>query len=155
MAPNSCVDAPAVKALVHRVVRRILGATHPDLEDVVQDSLLGLLLALPTFRGEAPLRVLAARIAERRAIDAVRSAMRMRRRLASWNDGADSGVTTGDPFDARVRCREILTRLSGIQGRTLLMRGVGGYSVAEIARSTGVSVETVRSRLRLARRSSR
>src|SRR5580704_2208495 len=36
-----------------RVVRAVLGGGHPDLDDAIQQSLIGLVQALPAFRGIA------------------------------------------------------------------------------------------------------
>src|SRR5271167_4898968 len=35
-----------------RVVRAVLGGAHPDVDDAVQQSLIGLVQALPAFRGD-------------------------------------------------------------------------------------------------------
>jgi len=56
-------DARAIEAWVRatapsatRVVRQILGATHPDVADVTQEALFAALEALPGFRAQAGLR---------------------------------------------------------------------------------------------------
>src|SRR5882724_4369710 len=56
-----------------RVVRRVLGAGHPELEDVTQEAAFALVDALPRFRGEATVLHFACRTA-------VLTAMNVRRR---------------------------------------------------------------------------
>src|SRR6186713_1127881 len=50
---------------VRRIVRGILGSAHADLEDTVQESLLGFIKALPSFRFESNVLHYAVRIAFR------------------------------------------------------------------------------------------
>jgi RNA polymerase sigma factor (sigma-70 family) len=47
--------------------------------------------------------------------------------------------------------RDLLADLPAEQGETLAMRIVLGYSLEEVAKTTGVPVNTVRSRVRLAK----
>src|SRR5262245_51437105 len=56
-----------------RVVRRVLGPGHPDLEDVAQEAAYGVIDALPRFRGEGSVLHFACRTA-------VHTAMNVRRR---------------------------------------------------------------------------
>src|SRR4051812_12963800 len=46
-----------------RVVRGVLGSAHSDVEDVLQESMVALHLALPGFRGECSTLHFACRIA--------------------------------------------------------------------------------------------
>lgn len=50
---------------VLRVVRAVLGASHADTEDIVQEALLGFLRALGDFRGESSVVYFASCIAFR------------------------------------------------------------------------------------------
>src|SRR5688500_16620129 len=60
-----------------RVVRRVLGPAHPDLEDVTYEAVYAVIEALPRFRGEGTVRHFACRVA-------VLTAMNVQRReLAS------------------------------------------------------------------------
>jgi len=76
-------DSGAIRTLVltigpHllRVVRKVLGAQHPDVDDVVQDCAFGVLDALPKRRGESTVLHFACRVA-------ALSAMKVRRRDAT------------------------------------------------------------------------
>jgi DNA-directed RNA polymerase specialized sigma24 family protein len=59
-----------------RVVRRVLGASHPDVEDTAYEAAYGVVEALGRFRGEGTIRHLACRVA-------VLTAMNVRRREAA------------------------------------------------------------------------
>jgi len=63
-------DAAAMRALlaalapvVMRAARRLLGRGHPDVDDVAQQTLVGVVERLPGFRGESSLAHFAERIA--------------------------------------------------------------------------------------------
>src|ERR1041385_1320592 len=45
-----------------RVVRSVLGAGHPDVEDALQESMLALCSALPSFRGDCQTSHFACRV---------------------------------------------------------------------------------------------
>src|SRR5262249_14119027 len=42
----------AVSPRLVRVVRTVLGGAHPDVDDAVQQALIGFVQALPAFRGD-------------------------------------------------------------------------------------------------------
>lgn len=145
-----------------RVVRTILGVRAGEAEDIFQESLLALIGALPSFRSECGLRHFACRIA-------ARTAVRARRRSRSSYERQLAAATQEEPlrepppsprsqFDAEQRkkmLRRLLEELPEAQAETLALRVVLGYSLADVAAATGVPVNTVRSRLRLAKESLR
>src|SRR5262249_58166224 len=51
------------------VIRRVLGARHPDVEDALQEATVAVVRALPGFRGDCSTRTFARRIAACAAID--------------------------------------------------------------------------------------
>ena len=146
-----------------RVVRRVLGARHPDVDDVAQESAFALIEALPRHRGECSVLHFACRVA-------VLTAMNVRRR-----DGAKKRMSIRDdamPIEffpssspapdaeliaqARVDAvRELLDTLPPEQAEVLAMHCVLGYTVREIANASRAPLETVRSRLRLAKQALR
>jgi RNA polymerase sigma factor (sigma-70 family) len=161
-------DAVALRGLlaalapeVARVARAVVGSSAADLDDVVQECLLGLLHALPAFRGECGLRRFANRIA-------VRTALRARRRglaRVAQNEAFSAEVRGSELHHAKSRapdehwlaeqrrvllCR-LLAELPEAQAETLALRVVLGLSLEETAQATAVPVNTVRSRMRLAR----
>jgi RNA polymerase sigma-70 factor (ECF subfamily) len=136
-------------------LRMILGPRHPDLEDVLQESLLGLLLGLATFRGESSVLHFARRVATKRAIDVCRRQRSAARKLEYVRQlHMPEPPTPRETVVAgrrRRHLRELLEELPGAQAEVLAMRVVLGHSLDEIAEATRVPVNTVRSRLRLAK----
>jgi RNA polymerase sigma-70 factor (ECF subfamily) len=159
-------DAAALRGLlkalspdIARVARCVLGASAPELDDVVQESLLGLLRALPSFRGDSSLRRFANRIAVRTAIATRR---RARKRVAhterlSAEPHAWLSHEDGDPEGGYLSARReallasLLDELPEAQAEALALRVVLGFSLEETAAATSAPENTVRSRLRLAR----
>lgn len=140
-----------------RIVRAVLGASHPDVDDAVQLALIGFVQALPAYRGDSdPLgygRVIAVRAA-------ITTRKRARTRHAREDDDAEmdavpaSAPSPGDHVSAdrrRELLRDLLAELPAEQAEALAMRVVLGCSLAEVAASTGAPVNTIRSRVRLAK----
>jgi RNA polymerase sigma-70 factor (ECF subfamily) len=139
-----------------RAARSLLGATHADLDDVVQHSLIGLVQALPQFRGECSLGHFASRIVTRTALAARRrDGVRGERRDDEVDPDAFAVAPgQGDAVDAerrRALVRGLLETLPEEQAETLALRVVLGFSLEEVAEATGVPLNTVRSRVRLAK----
>jgi RNA polymerase sigma-70 factor (ECF subfamily) len=148
----------ALAPSIRRWVRAVLGATHPDLDDAVQHALIGLMRAMPAYRGDSEPTAYARVIALRAAI-AVRKRAHVLR--ARHEDDVDlerleepGEVANADDAAARERknvLRELLDELPEAQAETLALRVVFGCSLEEVARQTGVPLNTVRSRVRLAK----
>ena len=146
---------------VVRVVRAVLGGSHPDVDDVAQQALIGFIQALPAFRGDCDPARYATTIAVRTAIGARR---RGRVESSRRDAGTDTDTLTctnagpGEEIAARRRkevLRELLAELPPEQAEALAMRVVLGWSLEEIASQSGAPLNTVRSRLRLAKESLR
>jgi RNA polymerase sigma-70 factor (ECF subfamily) len=141
------------------VLRRMLGPTNPDLADHLQESLLGLLRALPAFRGESSVSHFARRIAMKRGIDAQRRARVLASVVESKaNEPSPEAALPSDRLLAerlRTVLGALLQELPEAQAEALTMRVVLGHSVAEIAHETRVPLNTVRSRLLLAKKALR
>lgn len=160
-------DTQAMRALlreiaprIERVVRAVLGRANEDADDVVQQAMLGFVQALPSFRGECEPVHFASRVAARTAIACAR---RRRTLSARHEDGVeldalprDAGATP-EPLATAQRTRRmellrhVLAQIPPEQAETLSLRVVLGWSLAEIAEAMGVPLNTVRSRLRLAK----
>ncbi len=151
---------------VHRVVRTVLGpsvaygARGAHAEDVTQDALLAVVHALGSFRAECGVVHYACRIAARVAMTArrARAAELPVEPLDPEEDASDRGaldvpVAGDDPEAPRRRAllRALLDELPEAQAETLVLRIMLGYSLQEVAEATGVPLNTVRSRLRLAK----
>jgi RNA polymerase sigma-70 factor (ECF subfamily) len=140
-----------------RSAQQLLGSTHLDLDDVVQQSLIGLVQALPSFRGECTVHHFALRIVARTAVAARRRGhLRMDRRddevdVDSLERPAGPAVDGVDAERRRELVRGLLSTLPEEQAETLALRIVLGFSLEEVAEATGVPMNTVRSRVRLAK----
>jgi RNA polymerase sigma-70 factor (ECF subfamily) len=145
-----------VSPLVLRVVTGVLGGTHADLDDVVQQSLIAILRALPAFRGDCHPVGYASRIAFRTALRARRRTrldVNRRQLLARLSSEEHAATPSQEASEERRRklLRELLEDLPEEQAETLALRVVLGWSLDEIARATSAPVNTVRSRVRLAK----
>ncbi len=149
----------SVTPSILRVVRRVIGGSHPDVEDVAQECAVEFVSALGRFRGEASIRHFAARVALRTAMNA-----RRRQRAAKRNHGlaneleADEAAGNGAAPDALVAsrvgvqlARELCDALPPAQAEALALHCVLGYTMSEVASICGAPLETVRSRLRTAK----
>jgi RNA polymerase sigma factor (sigma-70 family) len=157
-------DLPATQDLltqltptVARVVSGMMGSRNADFDDVVQQSLIALLRALPSFRGECHPAGFACRIAFRVALR-IRKRRHMEHarleRLAELSATAASNSRPAQlehPARRQRLLRELLDRLPEEQAEARVMRVILGFSLEEVARATGARVNTVRSRVRLAK----
>src|SRR5258708_4747465 len=140
---------------VRRVVRVVLGPGHADADDVTQLSLIALTQAVHAFRGDCEPGHYASRIAVRTAVNARRRARVLRARHDDLADVSGSELST-PPDDAlgerRKRLvRELLGLIPSEQAEALALRVVLGWSLEEIAVACAAPVNTIRSRLRLAK----
>jgi RNA polymerase sigma factor (sigma-70 family) len=146
-----------------RAVRRVLARASHEVEDVVQEAMEAFVAALPSFRGECTVLHFAWRVA-------VLTALANRRRLdlrAQWSAGvgdpAALEAADGDPSPAEATLlRErrqalglLLDELPAAQAEVLILHAALGFTIEEIAVTVGRPIETVRSRLRLAKQALR
>lgn len=142
---------------VLKVSRAVLGPDHADVEDAVQESLVALVRALPSFRGECGVLHYACRIAIRTAMAARRSGQTARARVEAIGRAEPGGPSAVSPHDEalasrrRAILRALLADLPEAQAESLALRIVLGCSMQEVADATGAPLNTVRSRLRLAK----
>lgn len=152
----------SVTPRITRVVHAVLGRAHADADDVVQQALIGFAHALPGFRGDCEPVHFASRIAVRAAVAAARRTWLARGR----RDDAVELDTLAAPGDApaevtaeRVRLkevlRELLSRIPPEQAEAIALRFMLGWSLEEVARVTEAPANTVRSRVRLAKKALR
>lgn len=144
-----------VAPYMRKVIAVILRSHGADADDVLQEAMLGFLRALPAFRGECLLTSYASRIAARAAM-----AARRRGRARSHDEFDESAhriVSSRSPeaiTDSEERQTlmfELLDALPPEQAETLGLRVVLGLSLQEVADLTHVPLNTVRSRVRLAK----
>jgi RNA polymerase sigma-70 factor, ECF subfamily len=147
-----------------RTVRSVLGRNSSDVEDVAQEAALVVVRALPGFRGESSVVRFAKQTAVLVAMNARRrhAASKRGAGLAAWTSDVDAlDAATEDPERRLARAqlaesvRELLLTLPAPQAEALALHCMAGCSLAEIAAASGAPVETVKSRLRLARQALR
>jgi RNA polymerase sigma-70 factor (ECF subfamily) len=140
---------------VRRCCKAIMGASHADLEDAIQDSLLGFVRALPNYRFECHIVHYALRIA-------FRTAHGRRKRMLSWRDrfklsdelerevDHDAGPSER-AIDAQrsEALRRAIAKLPQEQAEALTLRIALEYSMAEVAAIAGVPLNTIKTRMRL------
>lgn len=158
-------DAAAVDTLLAglaspllHAVRALMGPRNADVEDLVQEVLIAVIDALPSFRGECTLLHFAIRIAARRT-----TAVRRRSRSVTgwlelfWRNEHPLATEPVSPREAtisdrrRTLMRTLLGELPEAQAEAMVLRLALGYSIEEIAAISTAPINTVRSRLRLAK----
>jgi RNA polymerase sigma factor (sigma-70 family) len=145
-----------------RVVRRVLGPQHPDLEDVAYEAAYAVVDGLPRFRGEGTVLHFACRVAVLTAMNVRRRDAAQKRALLRDHRDLD-GVELDQPSPeehAQIAAlapivRELLGTLPEALAEALALHVVLGYTVVEIADAASLPIETVRSRLRLAKQALR
>jgi RNA polymerase sigma-70 factor (ECF subfamily) len=146
-----------------RAVRRVLGAEHRDVDDVVQESALAVIDALPRRRGDSSVLRFVSRIAVLTAIGHRRKHAALKRsqtrdahadveELVHPAPGPEAHVSAQALVEA---LRQLLDRLPLEQAEVLTLHCVLGYTLPEIAETMHAPLETVRSRLRLAKQALR
>ncbi|HEY3253889.1 MAG TPA: sigma-70 family RNA polymerase sigma factor, partial [Polyangiaceae bacterium] len=143
-----------------RTVRSLLGRANPDAEDVAQEAALVVLAALPGFRGESSVQRFATRTAVLVAMNARRKQAASKRGAAQTTVATDLDQLVAQPDGPEQRLvqaqaaeavRSLLLTLPAAQAEALALHCVGGCTLAEIAAATNAPLQTVKSRLRLAR----
>ncbi len=159
-------DAKALRTLLVRVgppmlqvIRRVLGARHPDVEDTLQEATLAFVRALPDFRGDCTTQHFSCRIATLTALSTYRrrSTRQDAQQQLSAAPGVDCDEVPGHDEGAQIvalrrrqAVRQLLNDLPDAQAEALVLHCLVGLTVTELASSMGVPRETARSRLRLA-----
>lgn len=158
-------DAGALRSLLSevmphllRVSRRVLGPEHPFVEDVAHDAAYTVVSQLSQYRGEGTLLSFARRIAVHTALNMRRHDRAQKRasmRAPIDTDTLEASGPDPEAFLANTKMlpavREILDELPEQLAEALVMNLLLGHTVVEIAEIAGAPVETVRSRLRLAK----
>ncbi|HXX68307.1 MAG TPA: sigma-70 family RNA polymerase sigma factor [Polyangiaceae bacterium] len=141
---------------VRGAVRMVLGSSPHEIDDVTQDAMIGLLRALPRFRGECTIAQFAGRVA-------ILTAMAARRRKRNQNrwviaDDAEtlraaspesSPLARVEASRRREAFRRLLDELPESIAEAMALYFMLGHTVQEIAAQAQVPVGTVWSRIRI------
>jgi len=155
-------EQAAEATLVRRVIglvrarARLLTRCDADADDATQTALVEILRSAKSYRGEGALTGWCERIAIRTTLRLQRS---QARRVAAIDDAVNPdhiSPTAPEPELAETipggEVESYLLELSDERHQALVLRHVLGLSVDEIAEQTGVSPNTVKDRLRMARK---
>lgn len=141
--------------LVWRTLRRV-GVPASAVDDVAQEVFLSIHRALPTWEGRASLRTWIYRIARNAGLNHGR-AVRRRPDGAPTAASDDAPHASPDP-ESTAASREALEELSAIlshihesKREVLVLMELEGFSAPEVAELLSIPLNTVYSRLRLAR----
>jgi RNA polymerase sigma factor (sigma-70 family) len=156
----TCELVKAVGPAMLRAVRKVMEHRTGEVEDVVQEAVEGLLVALGSFRGHCTVLHFACRVAVLSALAARRRAS-FRAQIVVDAPDAEPVSAAPSPMDAltasrrRERIGQLLDDLPPAQAEVLVLHCALGFTVEEVAASVGRPIETVRSRVRLAKRALR
>jgi RNA polymerase sigma factor (sigma-70 family) len=145
-----------------RVVRRVLGVAHPEVEDTAYEAAYAVVEGLGEFRGESTFRYFASRVAVMTAMNVRRKESAVKRSAerdysdpdAFYEDGPNPEEMTASASLTPV-VRNLVGTLPAPLSEALTLHVILGYTVGEIAAASGAPLETVRSRLRLAKQALR
>jgi RNA polymerase sigma-70 factor (ECF subfamily) len=146
-----------VRPIVDRTLRRLLGATDPEYEDIAQRALFQLVDTIDNFRGDCPLDAWVSLVSARVTFRAIRR-RRVERRLfagVAIEDAPNSTRSHGPTVLARQAIERIKRELEGMdptRAWTFLLHDVYGYDLKEVSQITGVSLSAAQSRLVRGRR---
>lgn len=141
-------------AKVYRCVSRILGASDPDVEDVVQQTFLAAIDGADRFDGRSSVSTWIVGIATRRALDQTRERWR-RGRWQRVTEMVGLGRPAARPdasHAARDQASAALAALDPNQRAVFVLHEVEGYTLAEIREMTGTGISTLHARLQAARK---
>jgi RNA polymerase sigma-70 factor (ECF subfamily) len=144
----------AQRTNVHRVLFRILGSNR-DLEDLLQDSFIEILRALPAFRGDSSLARWCQTIATRVAYLAISRRRPPAIELALVEDIIAGGADLARLVQVRQAARRLYAALDQIEPKQRIafaLAVIDGKSLAEVAALTESSVVAIKTRVWRARR---
>ncbi len=136
------------------VVFGIVG-DRDSAEDVTQQLFVRLYDRLKSFRYEARLKTYIYRMAVNMAINEYKRLRRQRKRLVSMEEVGhlhqlSDGDAVGNDRDKEL-AYQLLSRLSAEHRAVIVLREIEGLSYEDIAKTLGININTVRSRLSRAR----
>ena len=134
-------------ALLHRIARAF--ASPADQHDLLQELMLAVWRAAPSFRGDAAASTFIFRVAHNRAMTWRRSEVRRRRRHNEYERLRVEDGAHADPLLERLYAA--IRQLETLD-RSLLILSLEGQSYAEIAAIHGLSETNVGARLTRARK---
>jgi len=164
--PEAFADLQArLEAPIRRFVWRLIG-THPEAEDVLQDSMIAFYLNLDRIQPPEKLRPYIFRIVRNRCYDLLRRRRRFdqisldEEPVESWtslleSDDHDQPEEVAQWLLVHLEVRRAMDKLPEAQRQTLILYAEEGLSYEEIAEVMETSLGTIKSRLFHARKTLR
>ncbi len=154
-------DAQALRELLrmlaptfHRLTRQVLGPT-PGADDAMQDAMIAFCRDLRHLQHGRAVLAYASRLTLRAAVHARRKRSRDLARVEGVDPALESEMPPPDvEVGARVRVARLLELVDVLppeQAEAFVMRCVLEHDLGEVAEMAGVGINTIRSRIRLAR----
>lgn len=140
---------------VRRTCAGVLGNQHEELEDALQDCLLEILRALPNYRFQGDFLHYANKISLRVSMLVRRRARERKLRFDPLEVVEEAIALPASEQDRGRQLERVLRRLPHAQAEAITLHFVEGFSVDEAAKLTQVSPNTVKTRIRLGKRSLR
>ena len=121
------------------------------MDDIAQQALLAVLRELPSYRGEGSLHSWADRITARETFRYLRRVRAVRQPIDDGHDlqALEDSSAPPDEYTIRRETVRLLDALPDDQRRAVALHYIAGMSVPEVAKETGVSFDTAKSRVRL------
>jgi RNA polymerase sigma-70 factor (ECF subfamily) len=137
---------------LRRMLFTIFNGNEADMQDAEQEILAGILTDLSRFRFRSSFKTFFYRYARNKAIDFLRTCIRMRKHEAPslGNDHAGHNDSPEEQYIRKEEKKDItaaLLELTGEEREIVLMKDVEGFSIEEISAMTGVKSGTIKSRL--------
>jgi RNA polymerase sigma-70 factor, ECF subfamily len=151
-AGDRAAAAAFVRATQHHVYRFLAHLTdRSEAEDLVQETYLRAMRALPGFAGRSSARTWLLAIARRVAADHIRALTTRPRADRPLDAVPPAEMSAGPGFEDGVLLRQLLAALPADRREAFVATQVVGLSYAETAEICGCPVGTIRSRVARAR----
>lgn len=146
----------AVSGFVYNVALRVVN-NKEDAEEVTQEVFLLIYSELKKFRFESSFKTWVYRITANCAINFAKKMSKIRNKTMRYEDTPELETLSAGYRDKTVAIDtgEAVEKLLGVinpeQRACVVLRDIEGFSYVEIAKSLGININTVRSRLKRAR----
>lgn len=147
-----------LRPVVERSIRRILGSSDRDHEDMAQQAMIEIVFTIERFRGDCPLDAWASTVAAHVVYNQLRRRSTERKIFESLRGDSDdvaSGHSLSRATAARSTLRRVLAHLDHIDEHkawAYVLHDVCGYDLREVAEITEASVSAAQTRLVRGRR---
>jgi RNA polymerase sigma-70 factor (ECF subfamily) len=142
-----------LRPVAERAIRRLLGASDRDREDLVQQAMIEVVTTVHKFRGDCPLDAWASTVAAHVVYKHLRRRVTERRifeSLRGEDDAVPSSRSLSTDALARSALRRVFAHLDAIdeaKAWTYVLHDVCGYDLKETAQITETTVAAAQSRL--------